>query len=120
MPLAKDVASELRKLADALDREPNAQIEPFLIQSPHSGRDEKAAFLSLVRLLPRPLTKGGDADRLVIRWGQPFKTPVSVRVSIPRSYLCRLVKPAQPAEYECDPILSQIEEESLAAQGDGR
>jgi len=36
-------------------------------------------------------------------------------VEVARNAVCRLVKPAQPAVYDCEPLLSQEEEESIGA-----
>lgn len=38
---------------------------------------------------------------------------IKIHASIPKNLTCILVKPAQPAEYQCDPILSQLEEDTL-------
>lgn len=34
-------------------------------------------------------------------------------LGVDRSSVCRIIKPAQPAEYECEPLLSQAEEASI-------
>ncbi len=111
MPKAHEVASELRKLADSLDREPDTDItQPVVTFNTGASKSE---FLSLARLFPRPFAKRAVPyfpSTLEIL----YKTPgAEIKAWIERSEVCRLVRPAQEAEYECEPILSQVEEESL-------
>lgn len=111
MPKASEVASELRKLADSLDREPDATIRNPWIMFYCDERDE---FLNTARLLPRPLTKrdGIDGKNYELVYGD-ILGPVHVECCVPKSKACRLVKPAQEAVYECLPILSADEEAAL-------
>lgn len=118
MSKASEVASELRKLADALDREPEANVRhPWIsFYCQHSG--EKEAFMNLARILPRPLKKeydneGKSWDRLRLVYGDVSKGPIHVELSIHRSSVCRMIRPAQEAVYDCKPVLSKEEEEQL-------
>lgn len=116
MPKAHEVASELRKLADALDREPEANVQQAWV---YFHCDTKEAFLATAKLLPRPLTKeyddeGNRWDRFHLKRSADFKGPIYIDCSVPRTLACRVIRPAQEAVYECEPLLSQIEEESLA------
>ena len=55
MPKASEVAAELRRVAGALEQEPEAEL-----MRPSLGFfswDQKEQFLNAVRLLPRPLAK---------------------------------------------------------------
>ncbi len=52
MPKAHEVASELRKLANSLDREPETLITQPLVFFNTGAR--KSEFLNLARLFPRP------------------------------------------------------------------
>src|SRR5580658_1590552 len=54
MPKANEVATELRRIADALDKEPDAELPSARLWL-HA--DDKSTFLSAVRLMPRPLKK---------------------------------------------------------------
>jgi len=112
VPKASEVASELRKLADSLEREPETEIEPFLIRTYSTSRS-KQSFLNLARLLPRPFSKVYERDNLLILRGEDFTTPVSFRAQIDRDIVCRIVKPAQEAVYECEPLLSEAEEAQI-------
>lgn len=119
MPKLSEIAKELRRVADALDKgssEPN--VQPYLTFYP----DTKEQFLELARLLPRPMYKEFSAADYKLRnlpvidgtrrWDA---CPVDVSVKIDRSKVCKLVKEAQPAVYECESLLSAEEEESLVA-----
>lgn len=120
MPKASEVAAELRRIAGALEKGGETVIsQPYINFIP----EEKEEFLALVRLLPRPLYKASD-DRQYKLDNLPIKKngfrdwdafPVNLQVKIDRAKVCRLVKAAQPAQYECEPLLSDEEEASLAA-----
>jgi predicted RNA-binding Zn-ribbon protein involved in translation (DUF1610 family) len=110
---AGQVAAELRRLADALDKEPETEIEPMLLCSYHFSESDKPHFLNLVGLLPRPIGKKWGPDVLDVTVGVKWESPVCLQAQIRRSAVCRIVKPAQAAEYECDPILFASEEAQL-------
>lgn len=111
MPKAYEVAIELRKLADSLECEPEAEITKPVMSFYHWGEPGKQHFLNVVRLLPRPLVKNYDDSDIMLDHDTPA---LRVYAKIQRSVVCRMVKPAQPAEFECDPILSVEEEKALA------
>ena len=120
MPKASEVAQELRKLADALDKEPDTSISNVYCGI---SLKSKESFLSVARVLPRPLWKDLSATEYVLdnRQHKPDGSldfgaawpAIHIRAQVDRSLVCRLVKPAIPAKYECDPLLSQEEEASL-------
>lgn len=62
MPKAADIAIELRKLADRLDSNPEAELVAPTIYFTHAylaaSFNAKNLFLALAKLLPRPLKKG--------------------------------------------------------------
>ena len=108
------VAIELRRVADALDKEPEAPIESpvlgFYCDSYTANDKGKSGFLALARIMPRPLEKKPDD----ITFRLNYKTDaLFVSMQISRKMVCKLVKPAQPAEYECEPLLSDGEEAAL-------
>ena len=110
MPLAKDVAIELRKLADALDREPDAEVPYAFV---HFDAHSKESFLALAKVMPRPFEKGVTDSK----WPQlrlKYKNDaITLWVDVPQSLTCELVTPAHDAVYKCEPILSIIEEAAL-------
>ena len=108
---ASELATKLRTLADGLDKAPDAEIHTHVSISPKD--DDKATFLDLAKVLPRPLTKkirhaGTNYEDFTLE-GDGFI------LSIPRSKICILVEPARPAQYECPSILSEEEEAALGA-----
>lgn len=108
---ASQVATELRRIADALDKNPELNLRPYLSIS--AGDDDKDEFMALARTMPRPMEKGVDFA------GTPYEdftlTHGFWRIKIPRSKMCVLVEPARPERYECPSILSPEEEEALGA-----
>jgi hypothetical protein len=117
MPKSNEVAIELRKLADALDRNPDAQISKPTIYFSHSylGAKGKDMFLALAKSMPRPIKKddGYRHDEVVLCHDTDA---LDIYSSIPKDRTCILIRPAQEAVYECDPILSQLEESTLEVQ----
>jgi hypothetical protein len=106
---ASELATKLRKLADGLDKAPDAEIDPYVSISPRKG--DKETFLELAKVLPHPLTKkirheGTSYEDFTLE-GDGFV------LGIPRSAVCILVEPARPARYECPTILSDEEESAL-------
>jgi hypothetical protein len=104
---ASELATKLRKLADGLDKAPDAEIDPYVSISFR----KKETFLELAKVLPRPLTKkirheGTSYEDFTLE-GDGFV------LGIPRSTMCILVEPARPARYECPTILSDEEEAAL-------
>ena len=117
MPKASEIAAELRRIADALDKEPDTQLKQLWL---HFYCDTKGQFFDAVRLLPHPLSKrydddGDQWDRIHVEYGRDSKdnSPVWAQASVRRSQVCRLVQAAQPAVYDCEPLLTQAEEASL-------
>ena len=110
MPLAKEVAIELRKLADALDREPEAEVPyAFVNFDAHS----KESFLTLAKVMPRPFEKGVTDSKWPQLRLKYRNDAITLWVDVSQSLACELVTPAQPAVYRCDPILSLAEEAAL-------
>jgi hypothetical protein len=111
MPKASEVAAELRKFADCLDKEPDTEIDKPFVYFIHYS---KKPFISLARLMPRPFKKGkeeyGSDPRIRIVYEN---ASIDITSTIPQSSTCTLVKPAQPAIYDCDPILSLEEDAQL-------
>lgn len=108
------VAIELRKLADALDVQPDAEmVKPTVFFHAY----EKDEFLAIARLMPRPIKKS-VSDAGDDRWARvrvEYISPaMDVDASVPQSKTCELIEPAKPAVYRCAPILSEEEEAAVA------
>lgn len=111
MPKASEVATELRKLADSLDREPDAEIPAPGVYFPTRYEDKKA-FLNVAAILPHPIKKTYPCNGTEIEL--EYRTS-SIRVSTcgQRDTVCELIEPAKPAVYRCEPLLSEAEEAAL-------
>lgn len=105
---ASEVAAELRRIADALDKEPAALIyRPILAFYCR----EKEHFINLARLLPKPLKKVWREHTVELH---ADSSNLILSADIPRNLVCELIEPAKPAVYRCEPLLSPEEEEALA------
>jgi hypothetical protein len=116
MPKASEVAIELRKLADGLDTLGDTNVTDPWISFYHTSSDAKDMFLALAKAFPRPFTKEyeeGDNGDLVLK----YKTPAAfIKASIRRTNVCRVVEPAKPAVYECEPLLSAEDHAALGVE----
>ena len=114
-PTAGQVATEFRRIADALDKEPDTEVEPPMVTfycNSYSAADKgKQVFLNVVRLLPRPLAKKPSETNMEVE--NPNKEVVYLRACIDRAQVCELIEPAKPAVYRCFPLLSDQEEAEL-------
>ena len=113
MPKAGEIAKELRRIADALETIPDADLPRPMVAF---YADSKEDFTMLASSLPRPLKKkvrDANDDRwakLVIECNS--MTSVQCYAEVSRNKMCTLIEPAKPAVYDCHPLLS-TEEESL-------
>lgn len=110
MPKASEVAAELRKLADCLDKGPDLEVlRPWV----YFQASNKESFSATVKLMPKPLIKKvREADdkwqKLVIAH---VSTCIDLEVVIDLVKTCKIVTPAIPAVYDCEPVLS-VEEDA--------
>ena len=118
MPKASEVAAELRKVADALDLNPDVTTPVAdLTFWCYSGANQKELFLNTARILPRPVVKKYPSDSSEYSRVSVEHNTDALRIStsIYRESVCRIVKPAQPAEYDCELTLSETEDAALTA-----
>ena len=108
MPLGKEIAAELRILADALDKVETSLPTPVVALYNYTDKD---AFLAVAAELPRPLKKEYGTHDLTLK-SEAFKA-VAFFLKVDRSAVCTIVEPAKPAVYDCIPLLSQLEDASL-------
>jgi hypothetical protein len=109
-----EYAERLQKVADLLAESPEFELPSYMdsyLNQYGAARvrfyNDKEPFLAAVRALGSG-RKGGNEQDLEFIHGD-------LRLIVNRSAVCRLVKPAQPAEFECDPLLSQAEESELTS-----
>lgn len=113
MPKSSEVAAALRSLADSLESNPDANIcQPYVYFSPDYDKDEKEKFLSMARLMPRPVEKNYTDTEVRLEHRSPAMVIIS---KISRSEVCRIVEPARAAVYDCVPLLSIEEDAQLTA-----
>lgn len=113
MPKASAIASELRWMADILEKEPEAELIKPDLSFYHGCSGTKDQFIALSSIFPRPFKKGDGFDHDKITLTHEVDA-LHVYASIEKSKLCILVEPAKPAKYKCVPLLSLEEEESIA------
>jgi hypothetical protein len=111
MTTAIQVAQELRKLADALEKGGETEIIQAFVCFSHWD-SQKQQFLDLAKLMPRPFAKKFDDDEIRLVHGN---AAMDLWVKAPRSLACRIVEPAREAVYECEPLLSEAEEAEVSA-----
>ena len=109
---AGQVATELRKIADALNKQPETPVVrgSLYFCCSYKGDAGKKAFISLAKLLPHPLAEWPNND---IYWLTSGNDALTTDLYITRTQICTLVEPAKPAVYDCPSILSQEEEDAL-------
>ena len=76
MPFARDVANELRKLADALDKEPKTEVAQPLFSFINNTKEK---FMASARLLPRPLAKVIQQDFVALENPNHREEPIWYR-----------------------------------------
>ena len=70
----------------------------------------KSAFVTLARIIPRPLDKEPGDSQYELKYRNDS---IWVRAVIDRSHICEIVEPAKPAVYHCPSLLSEEEEAAL-------
>lgn len=101
-----EYALELKRLADEMLACPDFQLgwtHDEVTLGIGASKDELLAFAKNLH----PLRKEFSEKEIELRFGSGR---ISAKISANRSTACRIVKPAEPAVYECDPLLSQEEE----------
>ena len=112
MPTTTAVASELRRIADVLDKTPGVEVTKPTLAFYHDYTGKKEIFLSLARVFPRPLQKGDGYDHKYVTLTHESDA-LEVYACIGKDKLCTLIEPAKPARYACTPLLSLEEEAEL-------
>lgn len=121
MPLAKEIAAELRRIADVLDLNPEVKTIKPELSFFHYSSHSKDEFMAVARIMPRPLEKkypktNESYSRVEVKHSSSV---LDVTASIYRESICRIIKPAQPAEYDCELTLLDSEDSALAGETEG-
>lgn len=114
MPKASEIAIELRKLADLFGSHPDVDLIQPSLSFYHHATGTKEEFIALAAIFPRPYAKGDgySHEEITLKYQADA---VRVYAQIERARVCTFVTPATPAVYECEPLLSQAEEEAVSA-----
>lgn len=110
-----DLAEDLERIAAHFRTQENIEITdcPML----HFGsQHSREGFLALARVFPRPTVKRrgiGDFERFPEIAIEYRGKSMWAYAAADRNKLCRIIRPAIPAEYECEPLLSAEEEAQL-------
>ena len=111
---SRDYAKKLRELADFLDNRPEFPLPDYSDLHYRSRGietlryySEKAPFLAAVKAVGT-VTKCADGSDFMLVAANGL-----LQLCASRESVCRLVKPAQEAVYECEPLLSQAEEAAI-------
>jgi len=112
MPTTAAIASELRRIADLLDKSPDLEVEQPRLSFYHGYSGKKENFVDLVKVFPRPIEKGDGYSHDEITLTHKTDALI-VYASIQKDVVCTLVEPAVPARYACVPLLSLEEEAAL-------
>ena len=114
MPLASEVAAELRKIADALDQQPDVEVKKPSLHFFYSFGDTKEQFLASARLIPHPVKKiyeeSGGYPRVRV---QHDTDALRTEARIYKESICTIVEPARPAVYDCNLTLTADEDAAL-------
>lgn len=109
-----EYAGKLRELAAQLEAAPSFKLPNYSTDHyRNSGLEnlryyeEKEPFLAAVRAIGKGRKVVDD------RYYNFVVADGLLHLSVNREAVCRIVKPAQPAEYDCEPLLSQAEEAQL-------
>jgi hypothetical protein len=114
-PKASEVATELRNLADRIEKLGDAEVSRPFVYFSHSsyGDNKKERFVALAKVLPRPLKKTyveGLYPDLTLEHNTDI---IHITAAIPRSEVCEILEPARPAKYHCPSIFTTDEEAAL-------
>ena len=109
-----ELADSLEKLAKHLREQPDEEIGGVELGNVYGSTSDQ--FKALAMIMPKPLTKRYDNGPISWLWLEGTYEKLKLSFHIDRSKVCRLVTPAQPAVYECDPLLSAEEEAALVTE----
>ena len=112
MPKASEIARELRAFADHLDKSGDVELIRPDLSFYHGYAATKEQFLHASSVFPRPFKKSDGWDHKQIRLTHETES-LRIEASIEKDKVCTLIAPARPAVFECEPLLSQLEEESI-------
>ena len=110
------LATDLAKMAEHLKQQPDLEIGTFYLTN-ESYNTTGEQFKTIAKSFPKPLRKRvtssstGSSD---ITLESPKEvTGFTLYFRVPQNKVCRVVTPARPAVYDCEPLLTPEEEAEL-------
>jgi hypothetical protein len=110
---SRDLSNNLRRLADWLDDRAEFPVENSTASCPFISYYEKDDFLAAVRAIGTGEKGVGVMDNYLRFKSTTTPEGTHFAVEINREKVCTLVTPAQPAVYDCEPLLSHAEEAEI-------
>lgn len=111
-----EYAKKLHELAELLESRPEFKMPSYQKQytadygtGAFRYYTDKVGFLAAIRAIGSGRKDIGEDE--VNFWD----VKGLLRLEVDRNAVCHIVKPAQPAEYECEPLLSTEEETQVGA-----
>ena len=119
MPKAIEVAAELKKLVERIESAGELEI-PYAFVHMTFGSSQKESFKTFAQdVMPRPYKKTftdepfGELRLTYDAENEAGQDTLTLWVKIARESICRIVEPAKPAVYDCDPLFTPEEEAVL-------
>jgi hypothetical protein len=110
---SRDFARNLRALADWLDSKVEFKMQSIEARAPYNEFYEKDDFIAAVKAIGSGTKGEGLMDNYLKYKSTTTPKGTEFAFEINRSKVCKLVRPAQPAEYDCEPLLSHAEEAEI-------
>jgi hypothetical protein len=110
-----ELANDLRKLADAvegLEEVVTFSTPRIFLGFAYGNEKHKNGFIEFAKIMPKPFEKKFTEHELQLIYKSEA---LEVQAYIERDKVCKIVKPAQPAVYDCEALLSQAEIAQLGA-----
>jgi len=111
---SRDFAKNLRALAEWLDARPEFPMPSVTARTPYNEYYDKDEFIQAVRALGAGKKEDGILGKDYLKFiAETTPEDTEVQIEINRVKVCKLVRPAQPAEYDCESLLNQAEEAEI-------
>ena len=103
-----ELAKKMQEGAEFLLSRPDADLGPRVPELYLGWHYEKNDFINIVKAL-------GSGKKIINGTDVIFETIHGMRfwLTVPRDKVCKMVTPAKPAVWDCEPLLSPEDEASL-------
>ena len=111
-----ELATDLAKLAEHLKQQPDLEIGTFYLTN-ESYNTTGEQFKAIAKSFPKPLhkrvTSYGTGESDIILESPKDGEGFTLHFRVPQNKVCKIVEPARPAVYDCEPLLTPEEEAEL-------